>query len=41
METAKEALTRWGLRVNWKKSKVLRVVRKREKCQVMIEEETQ
>ena len=30
------ALTRWGLKVNWKKSKVMRVARKGMKCQVMI-----
>ena len=31
-----EALVRWGLKVNWKKSKVMRVARKREECQVRI-----
>ena len=34
-----EALSRWDLRVNWKKSKVMRVARKREECQVVIGDE--
>ena len=31
-----EALVRWDLKVNWKKSKVRRVARKRDECQVRI-----
>ena len=30
---------RWDLKVNWKKTKVIRVARKREECQVMVGEE--
>ena len=34
-----EALIRWDLKVNWKKSKVIRVARKGEECKVMIGDE--
>ena len=36
VEAMNEALVRWDLKVNWKKSKVMRVARKREECQVRI-----
>ena len=39
VEAMNEALSRWDLRVNWKKSKVMRVARKREECQVVIGDE--
>ena len=39
VEAMNEALVRWDLKVNWKKSKVMRVARKREKCQVRIGDE--
>ena len=39
VESMNAALTRWGLKVNWKKSKVMRVARKGEECQVMIGDE--
>ena len=34
-----EVLVRWDLKVNWKKSKAMRVARKREECQVRIGDE--
>ncbi len=39
VEAMNEALVRWDLKVNWKKSKVMRVARKREECQVRIGDE--
>ena len=39
VEAMNEALVRWDLKVNWKKSKVTRVARKREDCQVRIRDE--
>ena len=39
VEAMNAALTRWGLKVNWEKSKVMRVARKGEECQVMIGDE--
>ena len=36
VEAMNAALTRWGLKVNWEKSKVMRVVRKGEECQVLV-----
>ena len=39
VEVMNEALTRWLLMVNWKKSKVMRVARKGEECQVLIGDE--
>ena len=38
-EAMNEALVRWDLKVHWKKSKVVRVARKREECQVRIGDE--
>ena len=39
VEAMNEALVRWDLKVNWKKSKVMRVARKREECQVRMGDE--
>ena len=39
VEVMNAALTRWLLMVNWKKSKVMRVARKGEECQVLIGDE--
>ena len=39
VEAMNEALVRWDLKVNWKKSKVMRLARKREECQVRIRDE--
>ena len=39
MQVMNGALHRWDLRVNWKKSKVMSVARKREECQVLIGDE--
>ena len=39
VEAVNAALTRWGLKVHWEKSKVMRVARKGEEFQVMIGDE--
>ena len=39
VEAMNEALVRWDLKINWKKSKVMRVARRREECQVRIGDE--
>ncbi len=36
VEAMNEALVRWDLKVNWKKSKVMRVAKKKEECQIRI-----
>ena len=39
MEAMNEALMKWDLKVNWRKTKVMRVVRNREECQVVVGKE--
>ena len=39
LQVMSDVLSRWELKVNWEKTKVMRVVRKREECEVEIEEQ--
>ena len=39
LQVMSDVLSRWELRVNWRKTKVMRIARKREECEVKIDEE--
>ncbi len=39
VEAMNEALMKWDLKVNWRKTKVMRVARNREECQVVVGKE--
>ena len=39
LQVMSDVLSRWELKVNWGKTKVMRVARKREECEVKIEEQ--
>ena len=39
MQVMSDVLSKWELKVNWRKTKVMRVVRKSEVCEVKIGEE--
>ena len=37
LQVMNDVLSRWELKVNWEKTKVMRVARKREECEITIE----